>query len=538
MRWSLVVALVFACGGAASVMAADRVEKGTVLSVDPMRAVITDTTRKEETSLLDVNTFTVRRNETTTIELARQNPLVFEYVVTTSSTNTSEYEAALEFAKALQALLALFPESLGSDLEKPTIRGIDLDSFREDLLKVLEHIDRIGKDLAASLGTQEQIGELKKRYTDADIASLARRIEAAYAVLTRLIADCLRPEQTLRTDVGTTVSCDGPALLPENAKITVRRQALRDRRADLGRILVQIAEGRSLFDKTRQDLEDARTAKDQTKIKTLSEQIGKLEKAIASLLNRRDALENEIAAEQVRIDAELDKPGMRPTLIELAERAHALRSDITTHLTTLRAFAADVASLNESKPLRTVPHSVRRETTKVEIKASNKYDKFLDADTRKKRDARLRSFAIVLEPYQPAHLSVAPAFVLGFLKNPEFTAVQDGTTFRIQKKEEDLTRYTLGVMLNITPDAWQEPTFGGHFQVGVSPVKDAIGFFFGAGIRAQTVFSFGGGLMIQQVRRLADGLTLDSRLTSASELKTDHEFKPGLYLHITVSIPK
>ena len=51
-------------------------------------------------------------------------------------------------------------------------------------------------------------------------------------------------------------------------------------------------------------------------------------------------------------------------------------------------------------------------------------------------------------------------------------------------------------MLNITPDAWQEPTFGGHFQVGVSPVKDAIGVFFGAGVRAQSLFSFGAALML------------------------------------------
>jgi len=40
------------------------------------------------------------------------------------------------------------------------------------------------------------------------------------------------------------------------------------------------------------------------------------------------------------------------------------------------------------------------------------------------------------------------------------------------------------------------------------------------------------------VRKLADGLTLDTRLDDPAKLKLDREFKRRLYLHLTVTIAK
>ena len=44
--------------------------------------------------------------------------------------------------------------------------------------------------------------------------------------------------------------------------------------------------------------------------------------------------------------------------------------------------------------------------------------------------------------------------------------------------------------------------------------------------------------MMQQVRTLGPGLSEASRLASPDELKTSTTFKPGLYLHATVTMPQ
>ena len=228
----------------------------------------------------------------------------------------------------------------------------------------------------------------------------------------------------------------------------------------------------------------------------------------------------------------------RPTLIEFATQAMTLDDRVHHEMELLSEFAADVAPLETAFALITAPYAIQRQTITVQIKSSGKYEALLDQATRKQRDGGLRKFTVVIEPFQPAHLSLAPAFVVSFLRNPEFSVVKKGDAFAIQQKDSQLTSYTLGAMLNITPDAWQEPTFGGYFQLGITPTKDQFGFYAGMGLRLQGLVTFGGGVMAQQIRRLADGLTVDSTLADPADLKTDTHFKPGFYLHLTVDLPK
>ena len=55
--------------GTTSVYGADRIDKSTLLSVDLAKSTFTDVTANETTGLLATNRFTIRRNETTTIEV-------------------------------------------------------------------------------------------------------------------------------------------------------------------------------------------------------------------------------------------------------------------------------------------------------------------------------------------------------------------------------------------------------------------------------------------------------------------------------------
>lgn len=521
-----------------SLRAADRVETGTVLAVDVARGVIAQAPQGSETALGDSNTFTMRRNETVRIDIARHNPLLFTYEAASVKSDTAEYAAALEFAKQLQALLALFPESKGSGVRKRTVRQIDLDQLREDLEAVRELFTSLSGDLAASLGTAPQVESLKKKYAEKDVEALAKRIEAATIAISSLVSTCEQPEAALVTDDGQAISCELPLALGTNVELTGQLAAYRAKQREVEQIGTERNQAAGDLVAARSDLEAAKKAKKKEDVAAKTAAIAQLETLVAGLDSVKRARQLEAETMRAELEKERSNPALHPTLIEFARRVEATAALVLRQLDTLRAVNSDVAALGASRTVITVPYSLQRQTVTVSIGAQSKYDRYLEPETRRRRDSQVRKLVLVLEPYQPVRLSLAPAFVLGFLRNPEFTAVKDGDAFKIQKKDSELTRYTAAVMLNLTPHAWQEPAFGGHFQLGISPVKDSLGFFFGAGIRAQSLFTFGGGLMIQQVRRLGDGLTLESRLDDPAKLKVDREFKRGLYLHVTVSIPK
>jgi hypothetical protein len=536
---SRVTALICVLYFAPSVLAADRVDKGTVISIDLARKTLTELPSKNETALLDSNTFTFRRNETVRIDIL-QNPLLFNYEATDVKSDTPSYAAALEFAKQLQALLALFPTSSGSDIRERTVRGIDLEQLKGDIGKIRERMDKIGADIALSLGGAQQVAELKKIYADFDAEAMSQRIDAALSVLGKIAEDCQPEGAMLTTDAGQAISCDGPIALGLNVTFTAKFLELRALERQLAALGAQVERTKEaiIAAKTKVTEAEAATPKKADAVKAAKEELTRLETALNGLEQfYADRASNVRAKDEELRNERQSESKFHPTILEFASRFESIAALLLQHLTTLRAISADVALVQTSKALITIPHSIQTHTITITVTGSPKYDKFLDSDTRRKRDAQLRKFIIKLEPYQVAHLSIAPAFVLGFIRNPEFAAVKDGDAFKITKKEQELTRYTAGVMLNITPDAWQEPTFGGHFQVGISPVKDSLGFFFGAGIKAQTLFSFGGGFMMQQVRKLGDGLALESRLDDPAKLKIDREFKPGLYLHVAVTLP-
>jgi hypothetical protein len=227
-------------------------------------------------------------------------------------------------------------------------------------------------------------------------------------------------------------------------------------------------------------------------------------------------------------------PGER--IIDFVALIEARRTDLQNSIAVLRGFASDVEDVGKAKTLATRTHSTKTQTVNITVKSSTKYDAFLDAGTKKRRDAIARKFAIVLQPYSPAVISLGPALILLFIENPTFKAAKKGDQFVIQESDDEVTAYNLAAMLNITPRGWSEPTFGGGFQIGVSPTKDKIGFYLGAGISVQELFWFGGGFTWQEVNKLAGGLTSGQVIASPDELKTTTHFKPGFYFHVTANI--
>lgn len=202
----------------------------------------------------------------------------------------------------------------------------------------------------------------------------------------------------------------------------------------------------------------------------------------------------------------------------------------------LRGFARDATDVGPHK-IDTRPYSQEKQTLTLTVTAEEKYQAFMSKSAKMKQKEGLRKVAVIVEPYRPVFVRPGVAFILGLLKNPTYATAKSGDQFKIVETGTGLARYNVAAMLNIIPRRWNEPTFGGFFQIGVSPKSDETGFYLGGGIQVEKVFTFGGGVMLQQVRRLGGGLTPDSRLATPEDLRVEHPFKKALYLHATVALP-
>jgi hypothetical protein len=161
-------------------------------------------------------------------------------------------------------------------------------------------------------------------------------------------------------------------------------------------------------------------------------------------------------------------------------------------------------------------------------------------DAVKKRGWRSGKFIFKNSPLHPVRLTAGPALVYSLLKRKEYFADKrsdtDPTLVIKQKPKERLTGEMIGVMLNIIPRRWDDPFFGGSFQVGVTAGKDSFGAAAGVGIRVSDIFSVGVGALVQRQDRLAAGLAVADTLQSTTDLKLDKEYKAGAYFHVTTHI--
>lgn len=208
-------------------------------------------------------------------------------------------------------------------------------------------------------------------------------------------------------------------------------------------------------------------------------------------------------------------------------------TEIDTSLITLKNFAKDVNRIDVPLTLGTFAYSpdLRRTATftiqPVEANAQ--------AAIRSKR--LTGAYAFDATPFSPVQVGFGAAAVYSFVEKPEFAVETVEDELRIVRKDDgkEYTAQSVAAMLTLTPRAWSDPTFGGHFQIGINPSSDELALYLGAALRIQKYLHFGLGWTFQEVPKLADGLSLSRPLTAASEFKTDTEFKSGFYLSFTVA---
>lgn len=147
----------------------------------------------------------------------------------------------------------------------------------------------------------------------------------------------------------------------------------------------------------------------------------------------------------------------------------------------------------------------------------------------------LGKFTITVSPESRARIAtLAPAAVYSFVRDPSFTAKASGTQFVVAKTENPYKELSIAAMLLVEPNAWDLGAVSLGFQLGASPQKDP-GLFLGFSLRANNLFTFGAGVAFQQVTRLKEGLSVGQTIASQDLLKTEKEFKEGLYIHLTVT---
>jgi hypothetical protein len=214
----------------------------------------------------------------------------------------------------------------------------------------------------------------------------------------------------------------------------------------------------------------------------------------------------------------------------------AQENEITKMLTAAGKFKEAVTKVNVPYKLGEVAIDIKRNpTAHITVGTVKEFDTVARNCTPKIGDV-----SFPMRPYYPAHFSVGPTLVYSFVKAPKFTTKlrKDDGKYDIIRDDADYRGTNVSAMLSITPRSWSEPTLGGSFQIGLSPVKDQIGFFGGGQIRIADLIALGLGYAYQQVPKLNEGLNTSTPIVSPNELKTTPQFRGGFYLAINLTLPK
>lgn len=499
------------------VSASERRLAGSVLEMHHRNRTFVDPTNESTASITEQPVYVLRKGDTVSIVVVDRNPLLFTYDAELTAAETEQHKIAAQFAKSLSDLVETFRSRLGAGQEDVrVVEGLNLANFREAFTSLNNRILALPAKIDQSIGAAADVEAMKGEVAGWQVSVLANSIREGYKKAAIIAGKCLSG-QPLQTDQGL-VSC--------NDKFAPRKTAA-----------FHVIDGAALPEVT---------------MCGPSESDDLIEQQPPPVSNQNPPKPTGVVEAK---PVEQPAPNPNPvgsgspspsgdSIQSFIVLALAMQSRIEASLNVVTGFAADVAEINTPKTLRPskdkdhYEYSIQDQTVTIVVEPSSKYDEFLSPSAKKARQNGVGKFPLMLKPYTPATISVAPAFVLLFGTDPKFKAVKAGDQFEIQKEDPQGVGYNIAAMLTITPKAWSEPTFGGQFQIGVSPTKDNIGFYLGAGINVQELFTFGLGAAYHQVNRLASGLSVGQKISSADALKTEKEYRPAFYFHITTNLKK
>jgi hypothetical protein len=255
------------------------------------------------------------------------------------------------------------------------------------------------------------------------------------------------------------------------------------------------------------------------------------------LLKQVKELEEKIAAEnkkkeQDAIDRDARLAAERRLVNDFDVLSDTVR-DAEDALKAVNAFVPLVEKINVPLSLGTLPYNAKQvQPATLTIKPVPANASAVDTDV------KTGEFAFSFQAFNPVNYYVDAGPVYSFIERPEFKTEEVAGKHRIVRSDDGdaVNGATVGAMLTLVPRAWNDPTFGGGFQIGISPESDKLGFYLGAVVRMFDLVSLGGGLVYQQTQKLAPGQSIGQDLDAAGDLDTNTVFKAGPYVSISIKI--
>jgi hypothetical protein len=179
----------------------------------------------------------------------------------------------------------------------------------------------------------------------------------------------------------------------------------------------------------------------------------------------------------------------------------------------------------------------RGRSIEVSVVANRRFAELFPPGTQAYQDMRLGTYEINVKPKERLSLSLGAGVIYSFVRDPEFSVATgaDGVLM-IARKEDDYAEFDGAVVLNVTGADWK--LFGVHpfVQIGVAPSSEHLAVLAGVGLQLFDKGAISLGAIYQRVQRLSPGLFEGQVIDDADALRTDHEFKTGLYLMLSFNL--
>ena len=173
---------------------------------------------------------------------------------------------------------------------------------------------------------------------------------------------------------------------------------------------------------------------------------------------------------------------------------------------------------------------------KITVAANEDLSPLVDG-VKDKVSKRTGKYMMTVAPHQSWHVAISAAVIYSFVKNPQYS-VQSNTsgTLVINQTSNDFNKASGAVSLNLIPDKWYGEYIEPHIQVGMVPDSSKPGFLLGLGFTAGTTLDFNMGAIYQKATVLGSGLTEGQTVTTTQALKTDTQYRSGLYIGVGVKL--
>lgn len=216
---------------------------------------------------------------------------------------------------------------------------------------------------------------------------------------------------------------------------------------------------------------------------------------------------------------------------------YAEAAKISKEVTDIQSVTADVGRIGDVL-VATVSYDVSHtQSEPIVIEASSKYSSLLSQRAKDAQKTKSGTYTVTVQPYERIHMRPSVGVIYSFVKSPSFSSSYNASgALKINGTSSSPAAWSAMVAAEFIRDKDFGQGVEPFVQLGVAPESKALGFLFGGGVRAYKAFTFSFGVAYQRVDKLANGLSIGQTITQASDLKTEKEWRPGLYVGIGVKL--